>query len=299
MIAAWNARAVLEPCLDSLEAQDWPGELDVVVVDDASTDSTPELLGERTGIRSVRNPEPVGYCAAINQGAELARGDVVLLCNSDVEFVNPDSVRRLVEELGRPGVGLVAPRYVRPDGTAQPGLARFPGIGRALVVNLGLHRLMPDRLKARIAPEHSSHAHSRDADWLMGAVIGIDTALFRELGGYWALMYASEEDLAWRVGLRGLRTRFVADSLVVHVGNFSNRQRWSDPDRAARVACSELVFLDTHYGRLRAGAIRAITWAGAIARVPILRLSGRAGRAAEYRATARVYRRGSDSPLES
>ena len=297
VIAAWNARDVLERCLDSLDHQDLADRIEVIVVDDGSTDATPDFLAARPRIRHVRNPEPTGYCAAINQGAALAVAPLVLLCNSDVEFVRPDSVRRLLEHLREPGVGLVAPRYLRPDGTDQPGIARFPSVTGALVLALGLHHLMPERLKTRLAPTHSAHSETADVDWVMGAVVGIDTALFSELGGYWPLMYSSETDLAWRVAQSGLRTRFVRESQVIHLGNFSNRQRWSDPARAARVARSELIFLEAHYGRARAALIRMADWAGAVARIPILRLLGRTGRAAEYAAMARVYRRGTSVPL--
>lgn len=297
VIAAWNARDVLERCLDSLDRQDLAERIEVIVVDDGSTDATPELLAGRPLVRRAHNPESRGYCASINQGAALAGAPLLLLCNSDVEFIRPDSVRRLLEHLREPGVGVVAPRYLRPDGTDQPGIARFPSVSGAIILALGLHHLMPDRLKTRLAPAHSAHSETADVDWVMGAVVGIDTALFAELGGYWPLMYSSETDLAWRVAQKGLRTRFVRESQVVHVGNFSNSQRWSDPGRAARVARSELIFLETHYGRARAMLIRMANWAGAVIRIPILRVLGRSRRAEEYAAMARVYRRGPGAPL--
>ena len=293
VIAAWNAADVLEPCLDSLGRQALEGGIEVIVVDDGSTDRTPALLeSRRESVTAVRNEEPTGYCAAINRGAELARSEVVLVCNSDVEFSQPDSVQALAEALRDSGVGLVTPRYSRPDGSLQPSCARFPGALGALVLGLGLHHLMPDRLRATLAPHHWSHSESRDVDWAMGAVIGIRTDLWRELGGYWPLMYGSETDLAWRARLRGHRTRFVRESAVMHVGNFSNRQRWSGPEREARVALSELAFLQTHYPALRRGLIRAIVACTYAARVPILRLLGRTERAREYSAMARVYASG-------
>ncbi len=293
VIAAWNAADVLEPCLDSLARQMLEGGIEVIVVDDGSTDRTPALLQARgESVTWIRNEEPTGYCAAINRGAELARSEVVLVCNSDVEFSRPDSVRTLVEALRRPRVGLVAPRYSRPDGSLQPGCARFPRVSGALILGLGLHHLMPDRLRARLAPHHWSHSESRDVEWAMGAVIGIRTELWRELGGYWPLMYGSETDLAWRARLRGHRTRFVRESAVMHVGNFSNRQRWSGPEREARVARSELAFLQAHYPPLQRGLIRAIVVCTYAARVPILRLLGRTERARVYSAMARVYAKG-------
>lgn len=292
VIAAWNADAVLASCLDSLAESAADGNLEVIVVDDGSTDSTAALLAERAGsVRAVRNERSVGYCAAINQGAGLATGRALLLCNSDVEF-GPEALDRLLSALDIPGIGLAIPRYHRPDGSLQPSCSRFPTIGGASLLAAGLHRLLPDRLRARLAPTHWSHGWSRDVDVAMGAVVAIDADLFRALDGYWPLMYGSESDLAFRAAKRGRRVRFVADAEVMHVGNHSNRQRWSDPERARRVASSELIFLETHYAEPRRTAIRVITGAGFALRWVALSLLRRSGRAAEYAAMVRAYVRG-------
>ncbi len=294
MIAAWNADAVLASCLDSLAESAADGDVEVIVVDDGSTDSTPALLAERAGsVRAVRNERSVGYCAAINQGAALATGRALLLCNSDIEF-GPDALERLVGALDISGIGLAIPRYHRPDGSLQPSCSRFPTIGGAGLLATGLHRLLPDRLRARLAPTHWSHGWSREVDVAMGAVVAIDADLFRALDGYWPLMYGSESDLAFRAAQRGRRVRFVADAEVMHVGNHSNRQRWSDPERARRVASSELVFLETHYSEPRRTVIRVITGAGFALRWVALSLLRRSRPAAEYAAMVRAYVRGVD-----
>ncbi|MBA2764112.1 MAG: glycosyltransferase family 2 protein [Thermoleophilaceae bacterium] len=294
VIAAWNADGVLDACLDSLVETGAAGDVEVIVVDDGSTDSTAALLADRSdSVRSIRNERSVGYCAAINQGAELASGQALLLCNADIEF-GPDALDGLLRALDRPGIGLAIPRYHRPDGSLQPGCSRFPTIAGASLLAAGLHRLLPDRLRAHLAPTHWSHRWSRNVDVAMGAVVAIEAELFRALGGYWPLMYGSESDLAFRAAGRGQRVRFVAEAEVMHVGNHSNRRRWSDPERARRIASSELVFLETHYGRSRRMAIRAITGAGFGLRWITLSLLRRPKRAAEYAAMVRVYVRGVD-----
>ena len=131
----------------------------------------------------------------------------------------------------------------------------------------------------------------------MGAAIAIRAEVFRDLGGFWETMYAEEQDLAFRVGERGLRVRFEPSVTVMHVGNHSLAQQWSDPERAVRVAHAELTFLSAHYGRPRAVAIRAITGTAYLGRALALRLLGRPERAAIYAAMARVYRRGAASPM--
>jgi GT2 family glycosyltransferase len=297
VIGAWNSAEVLEPCIESIARQRLPQPAEVIVVDDGSTDATPRLLAARSELIVLRNDSPAGYCAAINRGAQRASGDVLLLCNSDVEFLRPDAIAQLIAGLERDGIGIAVPRYTLPDGRLQPCCARFPSVAGAALLASGLHHLLPDRQRARWAPEHWSHSQSRDVDWAMGAVVAIRRSLFAELGGYWPLVFGSETDLAWRLRARGAGARFVRESEVMHVGDFSNRRRWSRPRRAARVANAELVFLRRHYGRARRVGIRLVRLAGAIVRIPFLIALGRRRRAADYAAMAAVYAGGPRASL--
>lgn len=291
IVATWNARDALRDCLDSVAHQRLDGSLETIVVDNASTDGTDVLLaglGDR--VRTVRSEVNLGYCAGVNLGAEAARGEVLFIVNSDT-VLRPEALGRLAEAVRDPHVGMAGPRYEWPDGTLQRGCSRHPSVPAALLVGSGAHRLLPDRARARLAPRHWSHDRSRDVDVVMGAVLAIKVALFRELGGLWPLMYASEQDLAWRVQRRGLAVRFVADAHVVHVGDFSNRQRYPRTGRAARVGRAELAFLAEHYPRGRAEAIRTVTGGAYAVRAAILRAAG-SPRGSYYGALARAYARG-------
>lgn len=76
-------------------------ELELVVVDDASRDSTPELLGrlaEDRRVRVVRNAESLGECQSRNAGLEVAEGDYVAFCDDDDEWL-PGAARTLLGHL--------------------------------------------------------------------------------------------------------------------------------------------------------------------------------------------------------
>ena len=100
------------------------------------------------------------------------------------------------------------------------------------MVGAGVHRLLPDRALAGVYPRHWSHDESRDTGWLVGAALSVRADVFREVGGFWAIQYGEEQDLARKIQERGLAVRYVQDVRVMHVGNVSNRQRWSSPERA-------------------------------------------------------------------
>jgi GT2 family glycosyltransferase len=295
IIASWNACEVLERCLDSLAAQDVRGGFETIVVDNASSDGTAELLRARSGqVRVVSNQENVGFSLANNQAARVASGDILFFLNADTELLSPDVLERLACAVEAEGVGLAGPRLVNPDGSLQPSCAAYPSVHRALIVGAGFHRLLPNALLERVAPEFWSHDHPIDTGWVMGAAVAVRAEVFHRLGGFWPIMYSEEEDLAFRAQEQGLRVRFENAVQVMHVGNHSNTQRWSSPVRAARIASAEISFIRAHYSRPRAAAIRAITAVAYAVRAIAHRALRRAEPAAVYHAMARVYVSGTE-----
>jgi GT2 family glycosyltransferase len=290
IIPSWNAAKVLRPCLDSLDRQEFPGGFETIVVDNGSTDGTAELLRERADrVRAIHNERNLGYSGGNNQGAQVARGRVLFLFNSDLELLHSDTLDRLARAAEEPGVGLAGPLMLNPDRTLQPCCAAHPSIARSLVVGAGLQRVMPQRVLLRLAPEFWSHDRPVDTGWLLGAALAIPADVFHRLGGFWSTEYAEDEDLAFRVQRLGLKVRFEPAAQVVHVGNFTLGQHRNDVQRGAKVAAAELAFLRTHYSRPRAAAIRTIVRAGYAARGVVHGLLGNAPKAELFRTMAREY----------
>jgi GT2 family glycosyltransferase len=288
VIPSWDGAAVLGPCLDSVSRQHVTGGIETIVVDDGSTDHTTDLLARYPGIRVLSNAQSVGYSAACNQGAADAHGAVLVFLNSDTELLSGDVLERLAVAAEQPNIGVVGPMLQNPDGTLQPSCAAYLTVTRAVALMTGLHRLLPDRLRARVAPHTWSHDRSRDVDWVKGAALAIRADRFRELGGFWPTLFGEETDLAFRARGRGLRVRFEREARVMHIGGYSIGRRLSDPEREARIAEAELRFLRNHYGRQRRTVIRAVLFAGFAARAAVHGIRGRRDRAAAFRAMARV-----------
>jgi N-acetylglucosaminyl-diphospho-decaprenol L-rhamnosyltransferase len=293
IVVTWNAAEVLDRCLQSIGRQVVEGGLETIVVDNASTDGTEAVLARHAdATRVIRNAENLGFSGGNNQGAEAATGEVLHFLNSDTELLQPDALQRLGEALRADRVGMVGPRLVQPGGALEPSCTAHPTLTASLAVALGLHRLLPNRALARIYPRAWSHDESRTMDWLVGAALSLRADLFRAVGGFWPIQYGEEADLARKVQDRGYTVRFVHDVRVMHVGNVSNQQRFSSPERAGRAARAEVAYLDRHVGGLRAAAIRSIVGAGHAGRAAVLGLLREPERAAVYRSMADVYLRG-------
>jgi GT2 family glycosyltransferase len=295
IISTWNACDVLERCLESLAGQTFEGGFETIIVDNASSDGTEQLLRARPQeLRVISNRENVGFSLANNQAARVAAGEVLMFLNSDTELLSPNVVEHLTQAVGEEDVALAGPMLVNPDGSLQPSCAAHPTVRRAIIVGAGAHRLLPQSVLERVAPEFWSHDRPIDTDWVMGAAMAVRADVFRRLGGFWPVMYGEEQELAFRAREQGLRVRFEPAVRVLHVGNHSNAQRWPSPVRAARVASAEISFLGRHYSRRRAAAIRVITGAAYGARAIVHRLLREREQAAIYRAMWRVYVSGTE-----
>jgi len=206
VIVAYNGRHYLEDCLRSVYDELSPGD-EVVVVDNASTDGSADLVSERyPQTRLVCNAENRGFAAACNQGAALSLGEVLVFLNQDTR-VQAGWLESLVEGLhGSDTVGLT---------TSQ-----------VLVMS------QPDRIQACGQDVHYAGlifargfgrpAGSLDGAETVGAVAGSSFAtrreLWRELGGFdeTLYMYYEETDLSWRARMRGYRSLCLPDSVVYH-----------------------------------------------------------------------------------
>ncbi len=265
VIVTWNGASVLSACLGSVAAQQGIEIGRVIVVDNASSDGTVELLDSLRPalpfeLVVVANDENRGYGAANNQGASRASGEFLVLLNPDTAFVRADSLARLCGSLHDAGVGLVGPRLINPDGTLQPSCAAIPSVSHALILGTGLHRLVPRSLQARFAPRRWAHDITTEVGWVGGACMALRLRDFRSIGGFSeaTFMYGEDLELAYCIRQRGYFVVFVSDSVVIHHDDHSADQRWSSAQRAARVARGNLVFLQRHYGPVRRNTIRSI-----------------------------------------
>jgi len=117
IILAWNRWDLTERCLETLRETDLAGA-EVMVVDNGSTDETPQRLAEVDWVRVLTLPKNLGFVRGNNAGIEAAApGSDVVLLNNDIEFFQADWLQRLREcAHSAPDIGVAGSRLTLPDG---------------------------------------------------------------------------------------------------------------------------------------------------------------------------------------
>jgi GT2 family glycosyltransferase len=256
IVVNWNTRDLLRNCLRSI--YDPPSDLDleVIVVDNASSDHSQAMLQtEFPQVHLIRNTENVGFARANNQAIASSRGRYVLLLNSDAVLL-PETLRVMVQVLDeQPEVGVVGAQLLNPDGSFQGSFADYPSLAGELLLAARLASLVYWPEYPNYPPQRSQRA--RTCDWVSGACLMARMEAIAQVGPLdeTYFMYSEETDWCYRMRHHGWLVYYEPAAKVVHwIGQSSKRV----PERRrSLVYRSKWLFMHKHRGALAANAFRA------------------------------------------
>jgi len=261
-----NCWGVLEPCLESLRAGDPSVTYEVIVVDNASTDGTPERLAERyPEVRVIRNERNVGFTKATNQAIAASRGRYLLWLNTDT-LLRPDSLRELRDFLDRhPRAGIVGPKVLNPDGSFQLQCRRgVPTPGASLAYMLGLDRVWP---RHPVIGGYALTYLPVDEAAIVGAVSGCCLLARRDvwerIGPLDEEIFGFGEDVEWcvRAAEAGWEVWYYPGSVIVHLKGQGGVH--SKPyHKVWGIHQAMWVFYRKHLRRRYSPPVTALVWAG-------------------------------------
>jgi len=224
-VVTFNTRDYLRACLDSVLAEA-PGE--VLVVDNASTDGTPDMVRtEYPQVALCANTANYGYGPAANQAVKNCHGAYVLLLNGDAT-VTPGAIGALSAYMDRhPEAGVVGPLLRHPDGSLQRSYFPFPGTLGWFLENeplVWLLRCLPvgrERFLCFTPP-----TVDRVVPWVLGAALLLRRTAFEAVGGFEEsyFMYFEEVDLCLRLRAIQSQVHFTPSATVLHVRGASTSQ---------------------------------------------------------------------------
>src|SRR5580704_9778963 len=194
VVASYQAERTLKACLDSLERLNYP-DYEVILVDDGSTDSTPQIAAAHPQIRCLRHPQNLGLSVARNTGIEAATGEIIAFTEADCR-ADEDWLYHLVGDLlDSEFAGIGGPNLLPPDDSS---------VAAAVLVSPGgpAHVMLTDR-----EAEHIPGCNMAFYKWALDGIGGFDP-IFTKAG--------DDVDICWRLQQAGQKIGFSPAAFVWH-----------------------------------------------------------------------------------
>ena len=229
IIVNYNVAYFLEQCLSSVYNSRGIEKIEVIVVDNRSSDGSIAMINAKfPQVKLIANTANVGFSKANNQGIAEAQGEYVVLLNPDtvVEESTFDEVLYAFNE--EPSIGGIGVRMVDGKGTFLPESKRgLPTPKVAFYKVFGLSKLFPK--SKRFGRYHLSYLdefENHEVDVLSGAFMGLRVSVLKEIGGLDEdfFMYGEDIDLSYRIQKAGYKNLYLAKTTIIHYKGESTKK---------------------------------------------------------------------------
>ena len=221
LIVSYRNPDLTRACLASVFEQTSATPFEVIVVDNASGDGTPEMIErEFPQVRLIRSEHNLGFARANNLAAREARGEFLLLLNPDTVVLD-HALERLLAFARTQGPGVYGGRTLRPEGGLDPRSCwGSQTLWSAFCFATGLSTAFRGN---RFLDPESLGGWQRDSVRDVGVVTGClliaPRSLWERLGGFDErfFMYGEDTDLSLRARALGCHVRVTPDATIIHV----------------------------------------------------------------------------------
>ena len=249
MVISYNTREETLECLRSVFDQNLGIDLEVIVLDNKSTDGSADAIEQEFGdqVTLIRSEENLGFAGGNNATAKIATGEYLLLLNPDTVILDHgiDKLMEFAEE--RPEARIWGSRTVFRDRSINPSYWKFMSVTSLTLQVLGLNSMFR---KSRICNPESMSLWTKNeedsVDWITGCFMLLKKSFWEELNGFSPIyfMYGEETDLCLRAIKRGARPRATTNATIIHLGGASEKIR---VDATIRVIRAKLQLIKDHF----------------------------------------------------
>jgi N-acetylglucosaminyl-diphospho-decaprenol L-rhamnosyltransferase len=276
IIVNWNTRQLLADCLNSVKATLDDLSVEIIVVDNNSTDGSQAMLQDQfPQVRLIQNHENVGFARANNQGVVVSNGRYVLLLNTDALLISNAVQSMLTLAKRESKLGLVGAHLLNADRTFQASHTHFPTLWQEFLILSGLGRVLYGSWYPSHGPEEEKGPQI--VDYVEGACMLVRRETVEEVGGLdeGYFMYAEEVDWCYAIHEKGWQVWYHPAAKVIHLGGGSSR---SPTQREGDLYRSRVRFFRKRYGdwaaRLLKLQIYGLTAIKVVAHGLLRRISG-------------------------
>lgn len=228
IIVNWNTQKLLENCLRSIFKFTRGVTFEVIVVDNGSTDNSPGQVKKKfPQVKLLSNKDNLGFSRANNQGIQVAKGEYIMLLNSDTYLIE-NSLRKMVEEADKfPSLGALGPTLLNRDRTIQQSVGFFPNLAKIFWWMSFIDDLPGGTF---LKPYHVDHdvfyKRERQVDWVTAAAILVPKSTITRVGllDEKIFMYGEEVEWCYRIKKSGDKVYFSPVTKIIHIGRGSSQK---------------------------------------------------------------------------
>ncbi|MFH1371552.1 MAG: glycosyltransferase family 2 protein [Planctomycetota bacterium] len=250
VIVSWNTRDILRNCLRSVFYQTQGIRSEVIVVDNASSDGSAEMVKtEFSQVALIENHDNRGFAVANNQGMALSCGRYLLLLNSDTVVLD-DAISKIVAFAdNHPEAAVVGCRVLNPDKTLQPTCFMFPSLLNLVLAATHLYKLFPrNKFFGRERMTWWDRSDTREVDVVTGCCMLVRREAIERVGimDDAFFMYGEETDWCYRLKFAGWKVMFTPGAQIIHFGKASSSRIKST--MRLQLSGSILIYFKKHKG---------------------------------------------------
>ncbi len=239
IIVSYNTKQLLHDCLKSIFNDESGLISEVIVVDNNSTDGSPEMVAQEfPNVNLIRNQVNLGYAKAVNQGIRQSRSDYFLILNPDIEVLE-GAIANLWEFMEtHQDVGIAGAQLLNPDGSIQMSCRTFYTFPVLLMRRTPLGKLFPNaKLIRRHLMMDWDHQSDMEVDWVLGACMMVRRSAFESVGGMDERFFLYFEDVDWcyRMKKHGWKVYYVHSAKMRHLHRRDSAKLLPDKQVAAHL----------------------------------------------------------------
>lgn len=228
IIVNWKVRRLLEECLHSIYGQAEAAEVEVIVVDNDSQDSTSEMLMVAFPmVKVIALAQNKGFAQANNLGIKVASSNLIMLLNPDT-ILGENFFKKCFEYFdANPKVSIVGPLILNQDASVQASVRHFPDWRSQALILLKLKNIWPQqKYLLHYLRSDFDYQQIAEVDQIMGAAMIIRRSVFDKIGLLDSkyFIWFEEVDFCQRAKKHGLSIKFVPNFSLKHYGGASFEQ---------------------------------------------------------------------------
>lgn len=270
IIVSWNTRDILYDCIKSISSQTWDIDYETIAVDNASTDSSANMIKKNfPSAILIENSENRGFAAANNQGIAIAKGRYVLLLNSDTVVLDSAISKIVFFADAHPETAVVGCRVLNPDRSLQLTCFMFPSLLNMVLSSSYLYKFFPgSKFFGRERMTWWDRNDIREVDVVTGCFMLVRREAIRQVGmmDEQFFMYGEETDWCYRFKESGWKVMFTPCAEIIHLGGQSSKKIATE--MSLQLRGSILQFINKHRPRWEYVLACLLVWLFCAVRIP-------------------------------